>query len=157
MVQFSAMTEDDYQRFFVWAIDDYAEQQIKAGAWPKDHAKALAKKTFEALLPHGLTSPHQYLYMIQRKEDGVQVGQVWWGIQEQEDKRFATLNDFHIFKEYRRQGYGNAALQEMEQRLLMEGLDKVFLHVFGHNEAARAMYRKLGYLERNITMVKDLI
>jgi ribosomal protein S18 acetylase RimI-like enzyme len=30
------------------------------------------------------------------------------------------------------------------------------LHVFGHNQPARALYRKLGYVERDVTMVKRL-
>ena len=94
--------------------------------------------------------------MIEREEDGIQVGQLWWGIQEQGGVRFATLNDFHIFAEHRRQGYGSKALDAMEEMIQKEGLDMIFLHVFGHNEAARAMYRKMDYVERNITMMKKL-
>jgi ribosomal protein S18 acetylase RimI-like enzyme len=155
MVQLVPMTENDFQRFIAWAIDDFAHEQIKAGAWPEENATELAQKTFEARLPQGLSSPDQYLYMIVRKDD-VQVGQVWWGIQEQGGNRFATLNDYHIFNEYRRQGYGGEAMVEMENRLRKEGLEMVYLHVFGHNEAARALYRKMGYVERNITMMKNL-
>lgn len=156
MLQLTPMSEKDYQRFIAWAIEDYAQEQVKAGTWPEENAKALAQQAFEARLPDGLSSANQFLYMIEREEDNVQVGQLWWGLQEQGETRFAALNDFHIFDEYRRQGYGSKALEAMEEMIRQEGLEMVFLHVFGHNEPARAMYRKMGYVERNITMMKKL-
>jgi RimJ/RimL family protein N-acetyltransferase len=36
------------------------------------------------------------------------------------------------------------------------GADKVELHVFGHNQGARALYEKLGYTPTSIVMVKPL-
>jgi ribosomal protein S18 acetylase RimI-like enzyme len=70
--------------------------------------------------------------------------------------RFVVLYDFLVFEAYRRLGYGSGALKAMEKRVREEGMEKVVLHVFGHNEGARALYRKTGYVERNITMVKEL-
>ncbi|MAU00898.1 MAG: hypothetical protein CL608_27450 [Anaerolineaceae bacterium] len=156
MVQLVPMSQADYDRFITWAIEDYAREQVKAGAWPEENANALARQAFEARLPNGLSSANQFLCMIERVEDGVQVGELWWGVQEQADTRFAALNDFHIFNEYRRQGYGSQALDAMEEAMRQEGLETVYLHVFGHNEPARAMYRKMGYAERNVTMMKNL-
>ncbi|WP_420644670.1 GNAT family N-acetyltransferase [Candidatus Leptofilum sp.] len=156
MVKLVAMSEDEYQHFIAWAIEDYAREQVKAGAWPEENAPALAKHAFESRLPEGLSTPNQFLYMIEREADGVKVGQLWWGIQEQGENQFATLNDFHVFPEFRRQGLGVQAMDAMEAMMRQNGLDTVYLHVFGHNEPARALYRKLGYVERNITMMKGL-
>jgi RimJ/RimL family protein N-acetyltransferase len=36
------------------------------------------------------------------------------------------------------------------------GLDKIALHVFAHNHAARAMYKKLGYQTTDVMISKKL-
>ena len=36
------------------------------------------------------------------------------------------------------------------------GIDRVELHVFGHNAPARALYEKAGYTPASIVMVKQL-
>ena len=156
MVQLVPMTEDDYRQFKTWAMEDYAKQQIKAGTWHPEEAEELARKVFAALLPQDLSSPGQFLYMIEREVDREKVGYVWFGNREEGRSRFVALYDFVIFEAYRRLGYGGGALKAMEQRVREERMEKVILHVFGHNEAARALYRKLGSVERNITMVKEL-
>jgi RimJ/RimL family protein N-acetyltransferase len=156
MVQLVPMTEDDYQRYLAWAMEDYAQAQVKAGSWRPDEAEELAQQEFETLLPDGLSTSGQFLYVVQREEDGAEVGWLWYGIREQRESRYAALYDFLIFEAYRRQGYGSEALRALEREVRKEGMDRVVLHVFGHNEAARALYRKMGYVERNVMMVKDL-
>jgi ribosomal protein S18 acetylase RimI-like enzyme len=156
MVQLVPMTEDDYQPFIVWAMEDYAQQQVKAGAWRPENAEALAQQAFEALLPQGLSSSKQFLYVIERDEDGEKVGYVWYGIREEEEDRFVALYDLVIFEPYRRLGHGSGALQAMERQVREKGMERVVLHVFGHNEGARALYKKMGYVERNVTMMKEL-
>ena len=156
MLQLKPMTERDFQGFFDWAMEDYAQEQIKAGAWQETNAKDLAKKVFDGLLPEGLSTPNQFLCMIQREADGENVGQLWWGIQSSGKSRIATLNDIVIFYEHRRRGYGTEALLALEMFVRQEGMDSIFLHVFGHNKAARALYQKMGYVERNVTMMKKL-
>jgi hypothetical protein len=41
MVKLIPMTENDFQRFIAWAIDDFAHEQVKAGAWPEEKATEL--------------------------------------------------------------------------------------------------------------------
>jgi len=156
MVQLVPMTEEDYQRFIAWAKEDYAREQVKAGVWRPEKAAELAQQAFEALLPEGLSTSNQFLHVVERGEEGEKVGYVWWGIREEGGDRFAVLYDFVIFEAYRRLGYGSGVLQGLEGQARKEGMERVFLHVFGHNEGARALYRKMGYLERNVTMVKEL-
>ncbi len=156
MVQLVSMNEDDYQRFIVWAKKDYAQQQVRAGAWRPEKAEELARQAIEALLPEGLSTSDQFLYVVEREEDEEKVGYLWCGIREQGGSRFMVLYDFVIFEGYRRLGYGSGALKALEKETHKAGMGWVVLHVFGHNEGARALYRKMGYIERNITMVKEL-
>jgi RimJ/RimL family protein N-acetyltransferase len=156
MVRLVSMTTDDYQRFIVWATEDYARQQVRAGAWHPEKADELARQAIEALLPEGLSTSDQFLFTIEREDDGEKVGYLWCGIREDGGSRCMVLYDFLIFEVYRRLGYGSGALKALEMQAHKEGMGRVILHVFGHNEGARALYRKMGYTERNVTMVKEL-
>jgi hypothetical protein len=44
----------------------------------------------------------------------------------------------------------------MEAEVKAMGLDRISLHVFGHNPGARRLYEKLGYETTNVYMAKQL-
>ena len=52
-----------------------------------------------------------------------------------------------VAKGSRRQGVGSALLAAAEQWAGSVGISKIELHVFPHNEAALALYRRAGYRE----------
>ena len=156
MIRLVSMNEDDYRRFIAWALQDYAQQQIEAGAWRPEEAVGLAQVAIDMLLPEGLSSPGQFLYVIERETDGEQLGYLWFGVREEGESRYAALYDCVIFEAHRRRGYASEALRAMEEKVREQGMRKIVLHVFGHNEGARALYRKMGYTERNVTMVREL-
>lgn len=156
MVQLIPMKETDYEQFLDWAVLDYAQEQVKARTWKPEDARRLAEETFESLLPEGLSSPNQYLHVIVDETGDRHVGFLWYGLRDGEGEPFAALYEFVIFEAYRRQGYGSESLRALEKRVKESGVNKIVLHVFGHNEAARALYKKLGYVERNVTMAKEL-
>ncbi|MCK5786660.1 MAG: GNAT family N-acetyltransferase [Candidatus Sabulitectum sp.] len=41
--------------------------------------------------------------------------------------------------------------------LAEEGIREIELHVFGHNTPARALYQKIGYVEADVTMRKQIL
>jgi ribosomal protein S18 acetylase RimI-like enzyme len=47
-------------------------------------------------------------------------------------------------------------LAELENVAREKGVEKIGLHVFGHNAAARALYQKVGYIETNVNMSKKI-
>jgi len=47
---------------------------------------------------------------------------------------------------YRRRGIGRALLEAAERWAAERGIRKLELHVFPHNEAAIALYERLGYV-----------
>ncbi len=154
MVKLRPMSAREFEDFIAWAKEDYAKEQIKAGAWSEEQASELSAQTFAKQLPDGLETPSNNLFIIERAEDGQSIGYLWWASHESGKKRFGTLNDIVIFEAHRRHGYGHLALQAMEKQMKAMGLEEIYLHVFGHNQAARALYQKMDYVERNITMVK---
>jgi len=153
-VRLISMTEADYRQFIAWAIADYAHQQVKAGVWQPEVAMERGEKAFEVLLPDGLSTPNQFLYAIENEEN-TPVGYMWFGAREEGQVRFAALYELVIFEKYRRRGYASQALLVLEAKVREQGMNQIILHVFGHNQSARALYRKYGYVERNVTMVKN--
>ena len=47
-------------------------------------------------------------------------------------------------------------MQELENVARGMGLRQLGLHVFAHNQAARALYEQLGYQTASLNMIKDL-
>ena len=87
---------------------------------------------------------------------GDDVGMLWLAVQEQGGVTKAFVFDVQIYEPFRRQGYGTAAFQAMEEKVNDLGLDTITLHVFGSNHPAREMYKKLGYVETDVMMAKQL-
>ena len=156
MIRLVPMTEDDYEAFIAWAIPDYAAEQVKSGAWDEETALEKAEQAFKELLSEGLAATNQSFYVIQDEATEQNVGYIWFGIREESGRKFVALYDIVIHAAHRRQGYGLQALQAMEKQAQEQGASRVILHVFGHNTGARALYQQAGYVERNVTMVREL-
>jgi ribosomal protein S18 acetylase RimI-like enzyme len=160
MVKLVPMTEGEFSAYFDRSVENYARDLARAGNAHPDEALRTSRQQFREMLPEGLSSPEQYLFSIWRGTPGkggaARVGILWMGIRRAGARAFATLNDFWIFEEYRRQGYGRQALGALEEKVRELGFDEIRLHVFGHNHPARALYEKMGYVATNITMAKKL-
>ncbi len=61
-----------------------------------------------------------------------------------------------IYEDYRRRGYATQALRAIEEKARELGLNNIALHVFGHNDGARVLYEKVGYVVTDFIMAKDL-
>jgi RimJ/RimL family protein N-acetyltransferase len=55
-----------------------------------------------------------------------------------------------VAREYRRRGTGTALMHEAERWARATGVRKLELHVFPHNEAAIALYQRLGYAREGL-------
>lgn len=155
MIRLVPMNKQDYQQFISWAVEDYARGQVRSGNWQPDGALERGKQAVTQLLPQGFNTPDQHMFKIINPA-GTPVGGLWFGVREEEGTRYAALYELVIYGAYRRQGYGTLALQALEEIIRAQGLKHIVLHVFGYNQNARDLYRKSGYLERNVTMVKEI-
>jgi len=68
----------------------------------------------------------------------------------------AHLEAIVVAESARGTGLGRLLLENAEQRARSAGAKTITLHVFGNNERARAVYRKLGYDEELIRNIKYL-
>lgn len=156
MIQLVPMSGDAFEAYLADAVPSYADEMVRTGNAHPDEALAASEEQFQGLLPDGLSTPGHYLYAVEDEELGASVGYLWFGIREPGGQRYAALYDFAILEAYRRQGYATRALQALEAKVRALDLDEIRLHVFGHNHPARALYRKSGYVETNVTMAKKL-
>jgi RimJ/RimL family protein N-acetyltransferase len=156
MIRLQPMNETEYQEYLAVSIADYAQEHVKAGRWNAEEALQKAAQEYQALLPDGVSSKNQYLFTIVDEQTGTKVGMLWFAATERANERVAFVYDVNVYEPFRRRGYGEQAFLTMETKARELGLEKIGLHVFGHNFAARAMYEKLGYVITNVQMFKSL-
>jgi ribosomal protein S18 acetylase RimI-like enzyme len=156
MVRLVPMSQDEFAAYLEFAVDHYAQEHVRAGNWSPEQARKLSEDSYRSLLPDGVATPDQYLYTIQDQTLGEKVGLLWFAAEEQAGAARAFLYDIRIDEAYRRRGYATEALQALETKVQELGLATIELHVFGHNDAARAMYEKLGYQVTDLRMSRTL-
>ena len=151
MVRLEEMNSDEFQKYLNFAIKNYAAEHVKAGNWNELEALDKATQEYEKLLPDGEKTLNHNLFMI--RDDNEEVGMIWL-TQQSSDKGF--IYDINIWETYQGRGYGKQAMKEIENIAKNLGLKSIRLHVFGHNRSARGLYEKLGYIETDIVMQKDI-
>ena len=156
MMQLVPMTETEYQAYLESDIQRYAEEQIKAGNWHPSEALERSRREHQQLLAGGLATPNQYLFSLQDEETGSKVGVIWFAVDDKKAQPSGFVYDFVIHDEFQRKGFGTQALQALENKLKELGVNKISLHVFGHNQAAKALYDKVGYKITGFLMSKEL-
>ena len=152
MIKFRKMTDDEFVEFRESTIRSFSAANVTAGNWDEEPALGRAEGMLAQLLPGGKETPyHRFMTVSNEKND---VGTLWIFVDEVNRKAF--LFDIEIFREFRGTGCGKDTMDEMEKMLAAEGVQQIELHVFGHNEPARSLYLKKGYLETDVTMRKNL-
>ena len=157
MVELIPMTEKEYRTYVEQSMKEYAQEHMRAGRWSTEEALHKAEQELQEILPQGLHSSSNYLYMIVEKQIGKPVGVLWFALHARAGQQQVFVYDIAIFEEFRRHGYATQTFQLLEERARELGVTSISLHVFGHNFAAREMYEKLGYVATNIQMVKKLV
>jgi len=145
-----------YAAYLEAAITAYAEDKTASATWPRAPSMDLSQKVFQDLLPQGLATPENHLFEILVHEGGPTVGYLWFAVLEQHGARSAFIYDVKIEEQHRRQGHAERAFLALEPYVAALGLADIGLHVFGHNAAAQALYRKLGYAVTDINMNKRI-
>lgn len=136
------MSSIEFENYIDNAIKSYAKEKIESGNWTED----------DKLLPNGVNSNNNYLFSI-LNEIGKVIGMIWLNVNE---NNLGFIYDLNIYKEYQGKGYGLKAMEEIENIARSLELEKIELHVFGHNTKAINLYEKLNYKKTNIIMSKKL-
>ncbi len=156
MLKLVPISDDDFAAWLEQSIVGYAEEKVAAGNWPAEGAAERSRKEFDELLPAGKESPDNRIWSLHDPEIGANVGVLWLAVVGPAAQRKAFIYDFVVFEAYRRRGYGAQALRAIEPEVLALGVDRIGLHVFGHNHGARALYEQAGYEVTNVNMERRL-
>jgi ribosomal protein S18 acetylase RimI-like enzyme len=151
------LSEKDFNEYLENAVVLYAEDKVRAGNFSPEKALELSRKGYDELLSDGVNTKDHLLFSIFDSSKNEKIGIIWIKLNSKNDIRDVWLYDFLIFEKYRRQGFGKKSIELLEEKTKELGFYKISLHVFGHNEAAIALYKKMGFEITNINMSKFLI
>lgn len=155
-VALAPMTPEEFTAYLEPAIRDYAQQKIRSGDCTEHEALALSRAEYDKLLPLGLDTPEQHLFTVRDADSGEPVAIFWLALRPVADRVEAFVYDVEVIEKYRGQGYGRATMQAGIDKARELRADSVGLHVFGHNAAAYALYKSLGFVETHISMSLEL-
>jgi len=154
-IKLRPMRDDEFAAFFVQSKERFARDMVEDGGLDPEPAHIKAEHDYARLLPDGLASPGQFLFVVE-DEVGAARGALWFADQERNGRRCAFLYDIHVDESSRGQGMGRLAVQLLEQEVSARGLTTIELNVLGGNTIARSLYRSLGYAETFVGMRKRL-
>lgn len=148
-IQFINFSEKEFPIFLKEVIDIFAEELTIAGNFTtKSEAVAFAHHLLKAkFFTSGFSTPTQEVFHILASKIDKKVGFIWYANSYYTDDymKSARICYIKIFDEYKRNGYGFAAMQKAEEKLAEQGIDKITLNVFSRNINAKQLYEKLGY------------
>jgi ribosomal protein S18 acetylase RimI-like enzyme len=150
------MTNEEFQRFLEHDIREYAVERTQAGYWSEQEAMEESRKAHLELLPDGLLTADHYLYTIRESTSGEAIGAIWMRATMNSPRPSGFILDLEIDAPFRRKGYAKQAMLELEEIARRMGLQQLGLHVFTHNDGARALYENLGYSVASLNMLKPL-
>ncbi len=156
MVHLEPMTESEFQAYRKGAMEELARERVREGDWQPEDALHKAEQEFQRMLPQGVHTQNQYLLSIQADQTGLNVGMLWFALRGSAPYLAAFIYDFLISEQFRQRGYGTQALSALDEKAKELGVATIALHVFGHNQAAIALYQKAGYAITDLQMAKKL-
>ncbi len=155
-VRLEPLDQQEYDSWLARTVGEYAEEKVQAGNYDAGEALERAEQEFSELLPEGPVTPGQYMFSIVDASAGERVGVVWFAEIQRGPRREAFVYDLIVHEPFRRRGFARAAMLALEDEVRGLGIERIGLHVFGHNRAAWALYDQLGYEVTNVNMGKTI-
>jgi ribosomal protein S18 acetylase RimI-like enzyme len=135
------MTADEFQGYRGHLVAAYAQDLMELGAFPDlAAARAASEQSAVDLLPDGVDTPGQHLWTAY--DGDIPVGILWIAV----DGPKGYIYDIEVREEQRQRGYGRELLDAGALAARDLGAEALGLNVFGHNDVARALYERAGYV-----------
>jgi ribosomal protein S18 acetylase RimI-like enzyme len=155
-VRLRPLHDDELRSFLDGLHDEYVEELVEDASMSREDAEAKASSDHAALFPDRKPQPDHHMYVVER-ETGEPVGHLFWAKRQAPGSTSrAFLYQIYIGEPFRGRGYGRQAMALLEEEVRSEGLPGIDLNVWGGNDLARSLYRRLGFEERAIFMSKEL-
>ena len=149
------MTPAEFEPYLEASICGFADDKVRAGAWPAEGAVERSRKAFEHFLPQGMASPGHSFHVVMDDDGAAGVGVLWIFV-DPKVPGAAFLYHIMIDEQHRGRGLGTAALALAEAHARGCGCTTLELNVFGWNTRAIDLYERHGYSPVDIRMRKDL-
>ena len=154
MIRLIPMTESEFDAYLEQTVPEYAAENVRAGYWSEEEAPERARQAYLNLLPQGIKTENNYLFIIQLEESGEKIGMIW--MKHETPRPHGFIFDITLDETQRGKGYGKQAMLVLEKFAKGMGVETIGLHVFTHNTAATKLYQGLGYEVTSQNMVKRL-
>jgi ribosomal protein S18 acetylase RimI-like enzyme len=153
-VRLRPMTSEQYDAWLPPMLEDYAAETAQSRLMSIEEGRQEARRQLDELLPDGCDTPDHHLLVAYDGDE--QVGSLWLRIRDEHRRRRAFVFFVEVDEARRGRGYGREIMLAGEEYARADGASAMALNVFGPNEAARALYDKMGYEVTNLTMQKTL-
>ena len=144
------MSDTDVASFPSVQIEEYTRQIEEYAGWSAEDARGKAERDMALTFPEGRALPGHHLFHLVDEASNERVGILWY----RQDERGLWLFQVTIEDSRRGEGLGREAMALLEEEARRLGAPRIELNVFGGNQAARSLYRSLGYSEDAVTMSK---
>ena len=153
-VALEPMTDAQFGEFIEVIVPPYVAERVQADHLSPEDAQRFVRDQQDRLLPDGRQTPgHQFLRIVTLDIPQC-VGGVWLEIDSENKQGF--LYNLTVFPPYRRRRFGSDALALVAELVRRAGCGTLGLNVFSTNDAAVALYRKMGFSTVSSYMNKKL-
>ena len=155
-VDVTRLPEERFPAYRAHLLRHYARDKVDAGVWLPEDAPRRARADIDGLLPDGVNTRDHFFYAVRDASTSEEVGTLWLAIRNLGAGRMVWIYDIEIFDPFRRKGFATRTLKTAESKAKELGVNRVELHAFGHNVAAKALYEGSGYKATSIVIAKRL-
>ncbi|MFJ9463240.1 GNAT family N-acetyltransferase [Viridibacillus arvi] len=152
MIKFEKFNNQEFEKYLDFMIPNYAKEISSNYTLSLDNAIEESEMMMKNIFSNGLSTEGQFLYNIWDTDMETKIGVLWYSVNTEINR--AYLYHIYIEEAYRKKGYGTRVLEELQIRIKELGMNSLALSVFGSNDAALNLYKKLGYTTSSISMHK---
>lgn len=154
MITLLRVNEAEFKRYLDFMIPDYAQDITKNFDLTMEQALEESEMMMKDMFKDGLSTEGQFLYNIVDANSNEKVGILWYSIISEINQAYI----YHIFidESKRGKGFGSKTLEKLQEILRDSNVKSIGLSVFGSNDGAYRLYKKLGYSNTRISMEKIL-
>ncbi|MCI4360658.1 MAG: GNAT family N-acetyltransferase [Thermoplasmata archaeon] len=145
MIRLEPMLAGEFDAALSDRIARNAANEVRRGTWTDARAHEASREEFNCVLPQGQKTPGAHDCKAVDDRTGPRVGEALYLVRTAGGKVQFWIDRLWIDPAHRRKGYASDLLRALEAEAGRLGADRVGLHVVSENEAARALYQKLGY------------
>src|SRR5699024_11077698 len=103
---------------------------------------------------NGSATKGHFLFTILHEEEPI--GNLWLYVRSKNQEKRAFIYDIKLHEAQRGMGLGERTMEALDEYAKSKGIKQIRLHVFGHNQPAKALYEKMGYEITNYHMEKRI-